>query len=350
MIETQALTTHNINRLKPMYQLFQTLAKTDYHWHDTPVDFDQLKSFVISGGMQGFLAIDGVEETVLGFMLYTVTDYAAIELNVIYIPSDAPWKTLFDIMMRGFLRQIEPLHHWKTVSYPMLGVQSRFVLTSGWYGLQPKGQAIQCFDLMQELSLPVLHKQHTELPKAPDGYTLTTWKPEYTEQIANAIYHSFKKTDDALWDPRFQTLAGAKKALTAITTNQMGVFKPEWTSVMLKDNVPVGFCFVLHTEAIEANIALIGLHPDIQESGLGKQLLRHNLMTLVQGIVDNQWMIGKITATMSTDFSPAIHLYRRFGFQEIDCYPHAYLTRQTAAESYYGREIFTEASAGCCSV
>lgn len=348
MIETRELTAETAASFQTMYGVFQNMAEAEYGWHDRPIDFDALVDLLRQKVIRGLLIVDGVTEEVQGFLLYMVEAHDAIELNVIHIPPDKPWKSMMDTLMKDFLRVIQEIPNWKTVSFPMLGIQERFVLTTHWYGFKPKGQAIQAFDLMEELSLPVLHKQHTDMPDVPEGYRFTTWKPAYRDSIAEAIYQSFKETDDALWDPRFQSLEGAYQAIDVMESNLMGIFKPEWTSIMLEGERPVGFCFLVQTGGMEANIALIGLHPDIQQKGLGKQLLRHNLMTIVQGIVDKKWMVGKITATMSTDFPPAIHLYRRFGFIEQENYPHAYLTHETAANSYYGRAIFSKQSAGCC--
>lgn len=348
VIETRALEIQSMEPVRTMYGVFQSMAQAEYGWHDRPIDFDDLKHLVAQGVIKGLVAYDGVTEEIKGFLLYMVEAHQAIELNVVYIPHDQPWKALFDTMMKAFLAIIRHIPGWTTVSFPMLGVQERFVLTAPWYGFKLRGQAIQSFDLMEELSLPVLHKQHTEIPPVPEGYRFTPWKNKYRDAIADAIYQSFKDTDDALWDPRFQSLDGAYQAIDVMQDNMMGIFKPEWCTMMLQGDRPVGFCFLVQTGGIEANIALIGLHPDVQEKGLGKQLFRQSLITIVQGIIDKRWMLGKITATMSTDFPPAVHLYRRFGFVEQENYPHAYLTHQTAASSYYGRAMFSQQSSGCC--
>lgn len=357
MLTASPITTASLPRLANQYQAFVASAQTRYGWHATPPDLEQIRPLVEAGTMEGVMVVDDAADPTGqecdAFMLYASEDHGAIEINVVFIPEGATNpQTLFDVMMRQFLGNIQPKTDWETVSFAMLGCQGELVATASWYGLQPVGQAIQQFDMTNELALPILHKQHTAMAALEDlnpAYRLTAWEDSTDiDQVADVIYQSFHNECDAFWDPRFTSVAGAKQALEAMQSGRMGDFRPEWQTLLYQGDQLLGFCFLLHTGPMEANIALIGIDPAQKRKGLGQQVLRYGLVNLVKGIAQQQYLLSHVTATMGTDNLPAIHLYRKFGFQEVTHYPHTYLTRETAAASYVGKAIFGEKTAGCC--
>ena len=361
MLETHILTPENVDRIEARYNAFRAVAMAEYDWHDEPVDFETLKPNIVEGYLQGlFIEEPGEDDPVMGFMLYVPEQHRAIEVNVVYIPHELEWKTILDTMLRAFLKDIRFKKGWDTVSWAMLGIQERFVLTSHWYGLKPVGQTIQKFDLMNELSLPVLGKVNQVMPSLPEGYELTTWEgkgqdqfkkpyhwdPDYRDQVAESIFQAFEASSDALWDPRFRSLTGAHRVVGLLGGNQMGLLVPEATSVLLEVDTEsgkkeaVGFCYLVQTDVHKANIPLIGIRPSVRHKGLGKQVLRHALMSMVRGIMAGELMIGEVTATVDTDNYFALKMYRALGFQETTNYPHCYATPDTIRGSYYGRSIF----------
>lgn len=171
---------------------------------------------------------------------------------------------------------------------------------------------------------------------------MTGWKPEYGEAIAQCVCDAFSKMNDARWDPRFRTLHGGRAVVRLIEDNAMGLLLPEITSVLLNNGEPVGFCFLIQTDATVANIPLIGVSPTERKKGMGKQLMRHTLMKAVRQIMDQKILLTEINATVDTDSYFALKMYRRFGFQETTHYPHTYFDRETVGQSYYGRLVFKE--------
>ncbi len=369
MLESFLLDETNVHRIEKSYQAFREMALEKYQWHDEPVDFETLKPNVVNGFIRGVVVEDSQEEEpIQGFMLYVPEPHRAIEINVIHIPEELEWKSIIDKMMMTFLATIKDQPGWDAISYPMLGIQERFVLTAHWYGLKPIGQAIQKFDLVNEISLPILQKVHEGMEALPDGFSLipwenkeskenkenkesedSHWKPEYKEQLAEAIYESFSKSNDAKWDPRFQSINGGRKVVNLLEANQMGLLQPEITSILLEDKGEtkevVGFCFIVQTDVGKANIPLIGVRPSVRKRGLGKHLLRHSLIRMVRGIMEERFMIAELTATVDTDNYFALKMYRRMGFQETINYPHCYGNADTLRSSHYGRELFKEFSA-----
>lgn len=360
MLTAVPINQANHHRLKPQYGEFSLAAKPEYSWHVTPPHIDELMVLFENGTMEGFMAIDDAEDPTgsrcEGFILYALEPHGAIEINVTYIPTDnSNTQTITDVLLQALLKALAKRDDWQTVSYAMLGKQGELVVTAPWYGLEPVGQAIQQFDLTNELALPILQKQHANMPTLGDEFTFKPWQDNTDiDAVSELVYKSFHKECDALWDPRFQSTVGAKEAITMMQSGRMGEFKPNWQTLLYKNDALIGFCFLLHTSQLEANIALIGVDKTANRDGttrlgLGQHVLRTALVNLVKGIAKQEYLIASVTATMATDNIPAIHLYRKFGFQEVTHYPHTYLTRETAKNSYYGRRYFAEQPAGCCN-
>jgi len=356
VIEVRSLNKRNITVIQTAYEAFRRQALTEYCWSDEPVDFETLQEAFENGYLKGLVAEDPAEDQPLGLMLYVYEQHRAVEVNLIYIPEPTQWKSILDYLMRAFLAEIKNRPGWDCVSYAMLGIQERLVSTIPWYGFVPIGQTIQKFDFVNEICLPILAKQNETLPPLPDGYTMVQWeqsgfKPRYKTDVQESIAQAFAKANDARWDPRFRTVEGAGQALYAMQDGGMGVFIPECTSVLIhqESDRAVGFCFLVQTDVTKANIPLIGLRPDHKGKGLGNQLLKNTLMACVKRIIDGQMLLTELTATVDTDNFFALKMYRKLGFQETHNYPHCYLNVDTVSNSYYGREIFTEMPAGCCS-
>ncbi len=358
MLESFLLDETNVDRIETQYEAFRAIAMDKYHWHDEPVDFSTLRPNIVNGLVRGIMVEDTQEaELIRGFMLYVPEEHRAIEINLVHIPEELEWKNIFDKMMMTFLSVIKNQPGWDAISYPLLGIQERFVLTAHWYGLKPVGQAIQKFDLVNEISLPVLQKVHESMTSLPEEFSIIpwpakegtgsdNWHSEYKDQVAEAIYESFAKSNDAKWDPRFQSVNGGKKVVGLLENNQMGLLQPEITSILLEQQGDVktvaGFCFMVQTDVGKANIPLIGVRPSVRKKGLGKHLLRQSLIRMVRGIMEERLMIAEVTATVDTDNYFALKMYRRMGFQETVNYPHCYANADTLRGSYYGGKLFRD--------
>lgn len=339
MITVHPLDGDTTDTLAPAYARFCADAVARYHWHNEPVSFDEMRTALASGALHGLMAQDVGGEP-MGWMLYVVEPHRAVEINVIVIDGDQPLKPVFDALMQAFLQAIAPRDDWECVSYPMLGCQDRLAQLGPWYGLTPVGQTIQRFNLADEISIPVLAKVYQALPPLPDGLRLAPWRPELGDSAAEAIAEAFEKSNDARWDPRFRSVAGAKQVVALLESARMGALMPQASQLLLGQGDRVeGFCFLLHGGGLDANVPLIGVRPSLRHKGLGIRLLAHTLVAMIETIAAGEAMIAEVTATVDTDNYFALKMYRKLGFQETTNYPHAWLTRDSVARSYYGRRL-----------
>jgi ribosomal protein S18 acetylase RimI-like enzyme len=256
-------------------------------------------------------------------MLYRLEDHAAIEINLVYIPDENRYKTVMDALMRPFTASIRELPGWDVVSFAMLGRQDKLIRYITWYGFKPIGQAILRFTLDDPITLQVFQQQ--QFDDLPDSYAIRTWQPSDAAPVAQAIYESFSTASDSLWDPRFRSLFGAQDIVRLLTTNYMGLFMPDCTSILTRDNQVVGFCFFLMVSDTGGNVPLIGVLPGEKNKRMGNRLLKHTLDLAVQKALQKKLPLKDISATMETDNVAALKMYRRLGFREEYDYPHAYL-------------------------
>jgi GNAT superfamily N-acetyltransferase len=323
MTQAIALNRSTLAPFRPLYNHFCQVAKTDYRWDIDPIDYDTLSVALDQGILMGLGVTDPASNAPLGFMLYRLEPHKAIEINVIYLVPEAEPKTALDRLMRRFVEEVKQLRDWDVISYAMLGKQESLIRTITWYGFQPMGQAVLQFDLQNPLTIQILMQQK---PKPlPEGYSLDHWQPKYAEGVAETLYEAFSKAADALWDPRFRSLPGTQGIVSMLTTGEMGTHLPRCTTVLLKEGVPVGVCFMLEAKLGVGNIPLVGVRPSEKGKGFGTLLLKSTLDNTIKAILDGQVGLFEITATMETDNFSAIKMYRRVGFTEEYNYPHVYL-------------------------
>lgn len=339
MIKAHRITPENQGAIRPLYERFRDKSCAEYRWEQPPIGFDQFAQALRHNLIEGYWVSDssrGVtpEETACGLMLYRQEEHRALEINVIYSEL-TEHKTLLDRLMRLFIEDIREREGWDVVSYAMQGAQDVFIRTITWYGFKPVGQAILRFDFMDTIAIQILQQQAHALP-GPE-YRLDCWQPEYAGAVAECVYAAFKNATDAKWDPRFRTEIGARKVVGFTTGGLMGTHLPSCTSVVLKNDHPVGFCFLLQADPTTGNIPLIGVHPDEKGKGLGNILLKATLTQAIQEMVAAKIAMLSITTTMDTDNVPAIKMYRRMGFREEYNYPHVYLTREQARSFQPGK-------------
>lgn len=340
MIKAHRLTPENLEKISGIYEEFRGVAQAQYRWAHEPVPFDQLKQAFSTGFIRGYVVEDTARPDPLAFMLCVLEEHRAIEINAFYIRQEAgedepARKTVTDRVMRAFIADNKDQQGIDVVSFPMLGEQEKLVRVLPWYGFKPVGQAIVKFNIMDSISLQIMKQQ--QLPDLPEGYRLDHWRPEYAGGVANAVFEAFEKATDSLWDPRFRTLLGAKKVVGMIDQGMMGAHIPACTSVLLKNNDPVGFCFLVQASMQEGNIPLIGVKPSEKGKGLGNHLLKHSLEAVVEEILAGRIGMLEVSATHDTDNIAAIKMYRRMGFREEYNYPHGYLTKEKMQTMVVGK-------------
>lgn len=331
MIKASKLTIENIDRIAPLYEDFKSRAKEEFSWDNEPVEFNHLKQAFNQNIVEGYLVEDTAQTEPLAFMLMVEEAHRAIEINTIFVTQDDEVKNVIDRLMRQMIADLKTRNGFEVVSYAMLGRQEKLMRPMPWYGFKLVGQAIAKYNIMDPVTLQILKQQ--ELTPLPQGFKLDTWQPHYAGGVSEAIYEAFSKATDSLWDPRFKSLLGAKKVVGMLTQDVMGTFLPKATSVLLKDDTPVGVCFLIQSSMTSGNIPLIGVNPQVKKDTpdvkhLGSHLLKACLENALQQILAGEMGMLDISATHDTDNINAIKMYRRMGFRETDNYPHAYLTKE----------------------
>jgi len=317
------------DRLKPVYEAFSKVAKVEYAWPLSAIEFDGLTRALDAGLLKGSVFWDVLNDRGAGFMLYQVEPHGSLEIKVLYLHPDIDVKMALDTIFRRFLEDAAKLPGWSVISYPMLGpAQLRYIRFTNWYGFTPIGQAVTKFHLLDPLSAEIFGK--LDFAPLPDGYQFVAWDAKYQDAVAEVLSEAFKESADARWDPRFRTLEGMKEALQFVQSGGYGRFSPEYTTVLLNDQQqPVGACLLNIVSPIEANIPLIGLKESERKHKLGRTLLAQTVKKCLDDTLKGKVGLAYVTATVATSNIPAVKMYRHTGFQEDYWYPHIYQTCET---------------------
>ncbi|MEM0951281.1 MAG: GNAT family N-acetyltransferase [Cyanobacteria bacterium P01_H01_bin.74] len=326
-----------IHRLSPecgekfggIYGRFMQCAKEDYYQEHELLPFHEIMVTIAQKHLDGYLVLDDNLEDPVGFMLFRYEEHRAIEINVIYSETENA-KSFLGVLMPRFIADSLIREDWDVVSYAMLGKQAEFIRTILWYKFLPVGQAHLALDFTDAISIQIFQKQFPLSPDDGNTYRVTAWQPDYLEAVSSIVYASFSKAVDANWDPRFRTENGATSVVNTIVSGQFGEFAHDCTGVLLKNELPIGVCFVIHANFTAGNIPLIGLLPEESGKGLGNLLIHETIKTTIQQMIKEENSFLKITATTDTDNIAAIKMYRRMGFTELHNYPHVYLPRERA--------------------
>jgi hypothetical protein len=342
-LTASSITPLTVSTLERLYQQFLLEAKDDYGWSEGAIPFGMLVDVLALGDLHAIALEDssqtGAESTVVGFMLYRVESHRAIEINLVYLEEGLPQKTAVDKLFSYAITQWQTIPDWEVVSYAMLGKQTSLIKTLTWYGFKPVGQCVMNLDFTDPLLMTLLVRQKQEnrfVP--PEGLHLVHWQPEFAEAVAAMIYEAFHTKSDALWDPRFRSKEGALTVIDLITSGRIGEFYPNYTWLLTTTPTPknqadfVGFSFLVQADLLTGNIPLIGLikQDAYRNKGLGKGLLQHAMINVVDGILNGELPMLNVHATVDTENAQAVKMYRSLYFQETSNYAHSYLTREMA--------------------
>lgn len=344
MLKAHPILHGHMDHLADLYEQFRAEAQPKYGWDHEPVPFEQLQIAIQHKILRGYWVEDTSVSHPVALMLYCLEEHRAIEINAIYIPQKADGqaperKTITDRLMRTFIKDLREdaslLQAFDVISYALLGEQSILIRTLLWYGFKPVGQAIVQYNIMDPITLQIMKQQ--QLPALPEGYRLGYWEPQFAGGVAQVVFEAFASASDSLWDPRFRTELGARKVVGMITQGLMGTHRDECTSVLLKDNEPVGFCFLIQTAMKTGNIPLIAVLPSEKKKSFGNHLLKHTLEGAIENILAGKMGMLTIDATHDTDNISAIKMYRRMGFRETQNYPHLYMPKEKLLSLDLGR-------------
>lgn len=321
VLKVEELSYESSGKIKDLFENFRSRAIKEYKFEMTPLEYSDFRESVKGGMLKGFIVFEN--SVPKGFLLYFIETSKAIELNLIHILDNVDINKKRKALVQALLDKYKDSADWNVISYPLLGAQDTFVREIPTLGFRMIGQAIVRFKFTDRTS-PLIFKNFTA-PEIQEGYSVHEWNDQYFDQASEIIHESFRNAADSNFDPRFLSIEGSKEVVHRITSGIFGSFLPDATSVLMHDGVVEGICFVNMTNAIIANIPLIGIRPTLTNKGYGKLLLKNSVEKVIKMIINAKIMANEINATVETDNYPALRMYRKIGFREDNTYAHAYL-------------------------
>ncbi len=306
---------------KGVYTDFKSKAVEEYKFELAPLEYEEF----IEAVEQKYLSCIVLKENEIptAFLVYTTSISEAIELNIIHCLGTEDEITKIKLLIEQFMALTEAERMSKVVTYPMLGHQSVFTSDVAKFGFKFVGLAVMRFFMGNASSERIL--ENMKLNELPEGYKVVGYSDLYREDLIKVIHESFKDSQDALFDPRFKSFEGTKDIINKVVDNIYGEFLPEVTSVLLYNDLPVGFALSNVTGGTIANVPLVAIDKNHRGKGFSEHLLNRSIKTIVDWTKLNKRYFTEVNVTTETNNYKALKLYRRIGFREDYCYPQAYL-------------------------
>ncbi len=319
--EARLLTPEDYKGFAPVYEDFRTRACDEYKFELEPLNFEDFTDSVEKGLIDCLVLY---EDTIpVAFLVYTTAISEAVELNIIHSFKMEDMISRSMYLVKKFLELTKSERLEKIVCYPMLGAQKDLIADIARYGFKFVGIAVLRFMMAGTNSRDIL--KMAQLKDLDEDYKLVDWNNKYLEDAIEVVQEGFETSADALFDPRFKTIEGTRDIISKIVDNIYAEFLPEATSVMLYNNIPVGFCFMNLTGGRIANIPIVSIRKQHQGKGLSKHMLKKSIEKLVEWFDNGEKPISEVNTTTETNNFQALKMYRHLGFKEDYNYPQAYL-------------------------
>ena len=319
--EARLLTSNDYKAFATVYNDFRDRAVTEYNFELEPLDFEGFTDAVEKNLIDCLVLYDNTIP--VAFLVYTTAISEAIELNIIHSFKMENMVERAMYLLKKFLELTKAERLDKIVCYPMLGLQKNLIGDIARYGFKFVGIAVLRFMMAGTNSREIL--KSTQLSPLDNDYKLVDWQDKYFEDAVEVVQEGFEDSADALFDPRFKTIEGTRDIISKIVKNIYAEFLPEATTVMLYNNIPVGFCFMNLTGGRIANIPIVSIRKEHQGKGLSKHMLKKSVEKLIE-IADNGIKpITEVNTTTETNNFQALKMYRHLGFKEDYNYPQSYL-------------------------
>ena len=319
--EARLLTSNDYKAFGTVYNDFRDRAVTEYNFELEPLDFEGFTDAVEKKLIECLVLYDNTIP--VAFLVYTTAISEAIELNIIHSFKMENMTERAMYLIKKFLELTKAERLDKIVCYPMLGSQKNLIGDIARYGFKFVGIAVLRFMMAGTNSREIL--KITQLSQLDNEYRLVDWQDKYFEDAVEVVQEGFEDSADALFDPRFKTIEGTRDIITKIVKNIYAEFLPEATTVMLYNNIPVGFCFMNLTGGRIANIPIVSIRKEHQGKGLSKHMLKKSVEKLIEMADNGIKPITEVNTTTETNNFQALKMYRHLGFKEDYNYPQSYL-------------------------
>ena len=319
--EARLLTSNDYKAFATVYNDFRDRAVTEYNFELEPLDFEGFTDAVEKNLIDCLVLYDNTIP--VAFLVYTTAISEAIELNIIHSFKMENMVERAMYLIKKFLELTKAERLDKIVCYPMLGSQKNLIGDIARYGFKFVGIAVLRFMMAGTNSREIL--KTTQLSPLDNDYKLVDWQDKYFEDAVEVVQEGFEDSADALFDPRFKTIEGTRDIISKIVKNIYAEFLPEATTVMLYNNIPVGFCFMNLTGGRIANIPIVSIRKEHQGKGLSKHMLKKSVEKLIEMVDNGIKPITEVNTTTETNNFQALKMYRHLGFKEDYNYPQSYL-------------------------
>ena len=304
-----------------VYEDFVNRAVSEYKFELAPLGFDDFIESYEKGLINCLVMYEN--SIAVAFCVYTTAISEAIELNIIHCLNMENLLERSRYLVQEFLEQTKKEREDKIVCYPMLGEQKTIISELARYGFRFVGIAVLRFLMNGTNYLDILNL--SRLNEMDTCYKIVEWSNEYFQEAVPIVQEAFEDSADALFDPRFKSLDGTNDILSKIVNNIYAEFLPEATSVLLCNNIPVGFCFMNLTGGKIVNIPIVAIKKDHQGRGLSKHMLKNSLQKVLQLVDYENRPITEVNTCTETNNFQALKMYRHLGFKEDYNYPQSYL-------------------------
>lgn len=322
--EARLLDSNTYKIFKGVYNDFKAKAESEYKFELQPLEHEEFIDAVEKGYLHCIVLKEN--EIPTAFLVYTTSVSESLELNIIHCLGAENEVEKQKILIEKFLELTENERKNKVVSYPMLGHQSSFTADIAKYGFKFVGLAVLRFIMGNASSERIL--ENMKLPEKPDGYKIVGYDDTYKNDAIRVIHDAFEGTQDAKYDPRYNSVEGVTDIINKIVEDVYGEFLPEATSVLLYNDVPCGFVFANITGGKIANIPLVAIDSAHRGHGFSELLLNRTIKTIVDWTKLGRRNFTEVNVTTETNNYKALKMYRKVGFREDYCYPQAYLIQK----------------------
>lgn len=319
--EARLLTPNDYKGFATIYNDFRNRAVEEYMFELEPLGFEDFADAVEKKLIECLVLFDNTIP--VAFLVYTTAISEAIELNIIHSFKMENMVERGMYLIKKFLELTKSERFDKIVCYPMLGEQKNLIGDIARYGFKFVGIAVLRFMMAGTNSREIL--KITQLSELDKDYKLVDWQSKYFEDAVEVVQEGFETSADALFDPRFKTIDGTRDIIAKIVDNIYAEFLPEATTVMLYNNIPVGFCFMNLTGGRIANIPIVAIRKEHQGKGLSKHMLKKSVEKLIDWADNGEKPITEVNTTTETNNFQALKMYRHLGFKEDYNYPQSYL-------------------------
>jgi len=305
------------------YNDFRLKARMDYKFEIDPLSYEDFLDSFKDNLISCLILLEDSIPT--GFLAYTTVPNDVIELFTIHCLGNEDVNEKRKCLFEKFLDITKNIRKHCAVSYAMLGIQDSFRETVASYNFQFVDTGVVVFDILNKQLIKEL-SQFTFM-ELPIGYKLTPYRDIYFEELAQAIYNSFKNSSDTNYDPRFLDIEGCRDITQKITSSIYGRFLPQASKILLYENKLVGFCLANVTGDGIANLPLIGILEEHRGKKLSCVLVKNTVLDVVKlhqgGIIE----LNELNASVDLNLLSAVKMYQSVGFVQSYSYPQAYLPK-----------------------